>query len=523
MNSYENKIMWPGRVSDNNDPLMLNRVRVYFDTENNQTILDGIPDTYNNKSTKTDDGKDLKPEFKWTKIDPFCFLPLIPLFIKITPKINESVNLFYPNPDYGGTEQYYILGTFSSPLTSYRDNYKAQRLFATKGNIVDAKLLKNPTNNEYYKPKTKGVFPEPEDTALMGRGTCDIIIRDSDVLLRAGKSTAAPNSSNKQIDYKETRAFTQLSDFSQRINDLGTKESNKLQQDVAFVKNLIEWNILNPENNAAPNGKWQDNIFSVTISLYRLPEKREYTTKELQAGTPIPQSDKSLITYVTLNSQKGSDVVILINKFIKQCNDGQLNIPGYPIVNISNQFPLVFRASPEIYKYLTITNGSVIQHKNISGINSKINFKTIKNGFGLIFFKDKTGPQVTIKKIQEQEYSYDNKSTTYNVSGGDKLLLLSHESKIPSKEKVMLDGTTMMGISQDYLVKNVLPNTDPMVRGDELIKFMNLVIKFLVSHVHPFPGLPPVPTATDGTQSSVILQQLQNASETILNQNIRIN
>jgi hypothetical protein len=523
MNSYDNKIMWPGRVSDNNDPLMLNRVRVYFDTENNQTILDGIPDTYNNKSTKTDDGKDLKPEFKWTKIDPFCFLPLIPLFIKITPKINESVNLFYPNPDYGGTEQYYILGTFSSPLTSYRDNYKAQRLFATKGNIVDAKLLKNPTNNEYYKPKTKGVFPEPEDTALMGRGTCDIIIRDSDVLLRAGKSTTTPNSSNKQIDYKETRAFTQLSDFSQRINDLGTKESNNLLQDVAFVKNLIEWNILNPDNNASSSGKWQDNIFSVTISLYRLPEKREYTTKELKEETPIPQSDKSLVTYVTLNGQKGSDVVILINKFIKQCNDGQLNIPGYPIVNISNQFPLVFRASPEIYKYLTITNGSVIQHKNISGINSKINFKTIKNGFGLIFFKDKTGPQVTIKKIEEQEYSYDNKSTTYNVSGGDKLLLLSHESKIPSKEKVMLDGTTMMGISQDYLVKNVLPNTDPMVRGDELIKFMNLVIKFLVSHVHPFPGLPPVPTATDGTQSSVILQQLQNASETILNQNIRIN
>ena len=523
MNPRENKWMWSARVSDNNDPLMLNRIRVYYDTVNNQTILDGIPNTYNNKSTKTDDGKDLKPEFKWTKIDPFCFLPQLPLFINLTPKINESVNLIYPNSDYKYAEQYYTLGTFSSPLTSFKENYKAQRLFATKSNIVDAKLLKNPTNNEYYKPKTKGVFPEPDDVALMGRGTCDIIIKDKDVLLRAGKSTTTPNSSNKQIDYKETRAFTQLSDFSQRINDLGTKESNKLQQDVAFVKNLIEWNILNPENNSAPNGNWEDNIFSVTISLYRLPEKREYTTKELQAGTPISQSDKSLVTYVTLNSQKGSDVVNLINKFIKQCNDGQLNIPGYPIVNVNNQFPLVFRAAPQIYKYLTITDGSVIQHKNISGINSKINFKTIKNGFGLIFFKDKTGPQVTVKKVKQQEYSYDNKSTTYNVSGGDKLLLLSHESKIPSKGKVILDGTTMRGISQDYFVKNVLPNTDPMVRGDELIKFMNLVIKFLVSHVHPFPLLPPVPTATDGTESTVILEQLQNASETILNQNIRIN
>ena len=131
MSSYDKKIMWSARVSDNNDPLMLNRVRVSFDTPNNtainEAILKSVPNTYNNKSTKTDDGKDLKPEFKWTKIDPFCFLPLIPLFIKITPKIDESVNLFYPNPDYGGTEQYYILGTFSSPLTSYRDNYKAQR------------------------------------------------------------------------------------------------------------------------------------------------------------------------------------------------------------------------------------------------------------------------------------------------------------------------------------------------------------------------------------------------------------
>jgi hypothetical protein len=62
-----------------------------------------------------------------------------------------------------------------------------------------------------------------------------------------------------------------------------------------------------------------------------------------------------------------------------------------------------------------------------------------------------------------------------------------------------------------------------MVRGDELMKFLNIVVKFMVAHVHPFPGLPPVPTATDGTLASDILSQLQNASNTILNQNIRIN
>ena len=55
------------------------------------------------------------------------------------------------------------------------------------------------------------------------------------------------------------------------------------------------------------------------------------------------------------------------------------------------------------------------------------------------------------------------------------------------------------------------------------IKFMNLVVRFLVAHVHPFPGLPPVPVSTDGVSASQILVELQNASNTILNQNIRIN
>ena len=105
----------------------------------------------------------------------------------------------------------------------------------------------------------------------------------------------------------------------------------------------------------------------------------------------------------------------------------------------------------------------------------------------------------------------------------DKLLILSHESKIPSKGKIILDSTTMRGMDQKFLVEKVLPNTDSMVRGEELMKFLNLVVKFLVAHVHPFPGVPPVPVATDGTQAIDILTQMQNASNTILNENIRIN
>ncbi len=79
--NYENKRLWTGHVIDNNDPLMVNRVRVQFDTSNNEAILKGVPEYIDNKKTIADDGKDLNPEFKWTSIDPFVFLPLIPLFV----------------------------------------------------------------------------------------------------------------------------------------------------------------------------------------------------------------------------------------------------------------------------------------------------------------------------------------------------------------------------------------------------------------------------------------------------------
>jgi hypothetical protein len=62
-----------------------------------------------------------------------------------------------------------------------------------------------------------------------------------------------------------------------------------------------------------------------------------------------------------------------------------------------------------------------------------------------------------------------------------------------------------------------------MVRGEELMKFLKLITKFLVSHVHGFAGTTPVPIATDGTSVPEIESVLNNADNTILNKNIRIN
>lgn len=226
------KFLFPAKVIDNNDPLMLNRVRVTYvtpvDDINNTSMLNAVPNIIDGKKTKTEDNTDLLPEFKWSKDDPFCFLPLLPIFLKVTPKVDEYVNVLWPNPEFKFSEQFYVQGILSSALTMYKDDYAASRMFATKDRIIGPPLLKNAKDYKYFDDNTKGVFPEPDDVALMGRGTCDIIVKDKHVLLRAGKSTNIPDNSSKKIFVKQTRSFVQLSDFDTEITDLGTKNTNTL-------------------------------------------------------------------------------------------------------------------------------------------------------------------------------------------------------------------------------------------------------------------------------------------------------
>ena len=179
------------------DPLVLNRIRCQFDDENTEAILKAIPPTKNGKSTKTATGQ-LKPEFFWTEIDYFCVLPLIPVFINLSLKVNESVNIIRPNAELRFDEQYYIPGVFSSPLTLFTESHTTQRMFAAPNRLKNSQLLKNPLTNEYNDAETEGVFPEPIDLGLLGRGTCDIIIKERDLLLRAGKSKTIPESSSRR-------------------------------------------------------------------------------------------------------------------------------------------------------------------------------------------------------------------------------------------------------------------------------------------------------------------------------------
>jgi hypothetical protein len=104
----------------------------------------------------------------------------------------------------------------------------------------------------------------------------------------------------------------------------------------------------------------------------------------------------------------------------------------------------------------------------------------------------------------------------------DTVYLLSQTSAIPGKGKINFDNT-LYGVSLDQFTDEFLPKTSSLVRGEELIELLNLIVRFLTTHTHAYPGLPPTPVTQDGSNISDILTEMQNAYVKILNENIRLN
>jgi len=140
----------------------------------------------------------------------------------------------------------------------------------------------------------------------------------------------------------------------------------------------------------------------------------------------------------------------------------------------------------------------------------------------LIYKQGQVGTPIDIQTKVEPQSQVNPISTTIGALGADKLYFLSHLTSIPGKKKINFDRT-LYGITEEQFANEILPNTSSFVRGEELIEILNLIVEFLITHVHPFPGRAPLPTTRSNMQLSTLKNAMQNATNTMLNKNIRLN
>ena len=501
-------IFYQVKILDNQDPMMLGRVRATLLIDNYEDIVKGIENWNEEKD-------------KWSSRDPFIFNPLMPYFIYQVPKVGEFAQIMYVNRDFKYENQYYIQNAFSTPnATNFEWNVGANKFTATGVQLTNPTTLKN--NDGTYKNNVtyKGVFPEPGDNAILGRGSADLIVKQDEVLLRAGKFKDSILQANQPPVANQQRSFVQLSRFNLTKKKGETKTITQSEEIIVSIKYLIEWTIINPENT--------QNKFSGQVYLYQLKPDLSTNSKNLTIGSVIAENLKQISVIQSFESLSKSEVIVYINDFIKACNSSTTLKNGTQLFSSElNKFPIFYRPNNLTYSTLKPStnkgfNSSTI--KNVSDIFNQIKlYPALKQGgYGLIYAKNQVGKPLNFKSTEVTSETFSNGQLTYGALGGDKLFLLSQSSAIPGKQKINFDGT-LYGISEEKFVDDIIPNTSSLVRGEELLELVNLIVRFLITHTHAFPGEPPIPVTQDGSTTTSILAEMQNAATKILNENIRLN
>lgn len=523
------QIIYFGKVVEIEDDLMLGRVRVEPLNIKLENFLNKAKKECIDES-KTYANEKIIQKCRWTKDDPFVFLSLLPYYLNVTPIVDELVSIFFSSEERKFPNQFYIKGPISTPLALESEYFEASKNLLADGNRdKKRRSLKtkskevNQEKGKIIRPETNGIFPEPGDNAFLGRGRTDLILQKDHVLLRSGKYSNPSLSPNDTPIANQSRSFVQLSFFDTTKILEPTYVTTNFEMKVAVVKRLVEWSITNANNTA--------NAFNGRIVMYSVKPNVKTNTNNLGKDVEI-QVDQYLTKLpeyeFVFNSKPMDYIVKCINAYIKGMNDGQIDLPPFgptpsnfsKPINESETFPFVFRPNELTYQWLKRQAQFPRQFSNIQAFYNQIIFKG-KRGFGLVSSKNTVGdifePQIeetTPVKI------VDSPQTIASV-GGNKIYLLSHNTSIPGLQKIDLNNT-LYGIDQNKFVYEIEPGTNSLIRGEKFIEIIQLLVRWVQTHVHPLAPTAPVDISEQGESLSEVLTLLADESA-YMNKNIKIN
>jgi hypothetical protein len=509
--SSNTKIIHPGVCISVDDPLVIGRIRAHPST---RYINDIVKASFPNE--EFDIPGDIPSKYFWTKRDPFVYNSLIPYFFRQVPRVGEYVHIIYSNPGFQDDKnKFYVQGPISSPTLQYKDvAANAEQLLTLGDRVKSMPNLKN-SDGSYKNPKTQSIFPDPNDVAILGRYNTDIILKDEDIILRAGKakSIGLKNANGSTFPYENPRrSFIQLSNLQTTTSEKTIKKVFKAEQTEANLTYLVEWDIINLNSSAN---------FTGSIYFYRLDAGQNTKTKDVLPDTVI---DGKILAYKEdFQGLSMSAATEFINTTITKFKNSTLTISP----SLGNVFPFYYRPDKSVLDATTQTSDplslvNALSFQSQIGVSLSSTESSGFGGFGLIFSKEKKGNPIQIKQINLEDSKTSSDNSTVQIFGADKFYFISHQSTIPGKNKINLEGTNY-GVSGDFINENVVDNVSSMVRGEELLELLNYIIQYLITHVHSYHGLPPVPTTTNGSTTTELMKKMMDAYQKVLSQNFKLN
>lgn len=380
-------------------------------------------------------------------------VPLLPKFVNVIPKVGESVFIFqseHKNTSPDGvfkTKRFWI-----GPLISQPTKLSGEPSDESNSILPDGYTqLRDPNLEE-------GAYGGGEnDIVLQGRYNTDIIQKDRQIWLRAGKFIEGANNKFNGEDI----GYVQLKYGGEKLKRTTEKKEivNFIQPkpETSILVNIITYNGTVPLSNDLPPEKYREPGVSKTVIDIKI--------RNIKTGNQINSLNQEFLGTNSRDSAIfASEAFININKgnkWIIRCNASDL----------LNKFP---NAENNIAVY-SIT------------------------------------PTKSVKIVEQNKFisNNDSKTSVVNVVA-NKINLISHDGEHT------FDLTNPKGLITDEEQKEINSKAHPLVYGDKLIEFLELLRKYVNLHVHPYNGLPADP-------SQVKLDVLRFDLDTILNKNINSN
>jgi len=203
----ETTVFYYGRVISNYDEVGANRIKVRI-TGVDDTIVDS----------------DLSYAF-----------PMLQKFFHVIPKIGETVMIFIPDVKNPFIDRMYLGPIISQPQNLQKDN----SLFSAKSTLSSG--IKQAKPAPFTIPENRGVYPDLNSIALQGRNNSDIILKEKEVIIRAGQFDSAtamgdiPNFNLINPSYIQVKHDAVLSE----ANDIGKTQLGGVVNVVSDKINLL--------------------------------------------------------------------------------------------------------------------------------------------------------------------------------------------------------------------------------------------------------------------------------------------
>jgi len=387
-------------------------------------------------------------------------VPLLPKYLTIMPEVGESVFVFqYEDQEGNPTSKFHSKRFWIGPLISQPTKLAYDSSEESNAMLPDGwSRLKDPNLEE-------GAYGNKEDITLQGRYNTDIIQKDREIWIRTGKFDEGANNkfNSKDLGYIQLKyggdKLKRVLEDKEVVRKISPKITTIINVDITtFVTESNGNGIVPLANNLSPSRYSGSDVkkttYTIKINNTQIPTPIGPFTQDFNG-----QNSRQLATSTAMN---------IIDTY--KGNQWRINSSA---IDILKEYP----------------NYSEEGHTAVWSITPTEVREVIKE----------------VKMIPNDE----KKSSVINIVA-NKINLISHDGDNTFE---LANPKSLITDDEQEVINN---DAHPMVYGDKLLEFLELVKKYVNLHVHPYHGMSP-------DNDEVKLDVLRYDLDGILNKNINTN